>query len=267
MQAYIKTDQQLHLLCQSITKSNRSFVATKADDSHTNLYFDPLGNRILGRWIEAPNGKFILTLNLASLQIEWLNSSYNIVKSFQTIGKKIEAIEKEIEGSLSEFKLNPEGFIDKLHYDIPDYDFANDIIPQIKKQDIKHWKYYRSIANQACSLLLGYLQIEGEIRIWPHHFDTGTYVVTGNGMGIGFGLAMKDSLLNDSYFYMYGYTSEGTMEFENLPDLSNGKWIIKENWKGAVLLLSELVQIPEANRIKVLGQFMFNAASWFANQQ
>lgn len=267
MEAYTKTDQQIHLLCQPFTKANRSFVAKMADDSHTNLYFDAIGNRILGRWIETPNGKLILTLNLANLKIEWLDSAYQTVKSFQTIGRKIKAIEKEIEGYLSELELNSKGFAGKLHYDIPVYDFAKEGIPQISVQDIKQWKYYRNLANQASTLLLGYLQIEGEVRIWPHHFDTGIYVVTDKGMGIGFGLAMEDSLLNDPYFYMSGYTSGSTLEFQNLPDFSNGKWIINENWKGAVLPLSELKQIPETSQVEILSQFMVKAANWFVNQQ
>ncbi len=52
MQAYIKTDRQLHWLSQVIAKINRTYVPKKNDDSHTNLYFDNLGKRITGRWID-----------------------------------------------------------------------------------------------------------------------------------------------------------------------------------------------------------------------
>ena len=46
MKTYNKVDQQLHLLCQVIGKANRTFVPDKADESHTNLHFDPWGNKI-----------------------------------------------------------------------------------------------------------------------------------------------------------------------------------------------------------------------------
>lgn len=98
------------------------------------------------------------------------------------------------------------------------------------------------------------------------YFDTGIYVVTDNGMGIGFGLAMEDSLLNDPYFYMSGYATKSSVTYENLPDLPYGKWIITENWKGATFPLSDLASIPEQNRIDALGQFMLNSVAWFVKQ-
>jgi hypothetical protein len=264
---YTQTDQQIHTISQIIAKANRSFVAKEPDDSHTNLYFDPLGNRILGRWIETPSGKLILALNLSKLQLEWLNSSYQTLKSFQVVGKTIDAVEHEIEVHLPELGLNPEGFTDKLHFDIPEYDFANDVIRSINEQDLNQWKYYRELANQACESLLGYLQIDGEIRIWPHHFDTGIYVETNDGIGIGFGLAMADSLTNQPYFYMSGYKKDAAFEFKSLPKLSNGKWITSENWKGAVLTISDLEQIPEQNQMEVVRGFIRDSADWFVSQK
>lgn len=267
MQAYTKTDQQFHWLSQTLAKTNRSFVSKKTDDSHTNLYFDPLGNRIYGRWIKTLKGKLILTLNIDTLQFEWLGSSYHTLKSFHSVGKKIEAVEQEIAVYLTELGLNPKGFTDKLHYDIPEYPFAKNVIRQLNEPETKQWKNYRDLANQACAHLLDYLQIEGEIRIWPHHFDTGIYVVTDKGIGIGFGMAMEDSHLNDPYFYMSGYSSGRSIAYKNLPGLSMGKWINAETLKGAVLPLSELDQISETNRIETLDRFILIAANWFVNHQ
>ena len=64
MQRYPKVDQQIHLLSQLIAKANRTFVPKSEDDSHTNLFFDPLGNRITGRWVKAGKNKVIFALNL-----------------------------------------------------------------------------------------------------------------------------------------------------------------------------------------------------------
>ncbi len=64
MQEYNKADQQLHLLCQIIGKANRTYVPEKADESHTNLYFDSWGDKILGRWIQTDSGNVIVALDL-----------------------------------------------------------------------------------------------------------------------------------------------------------------------------------------------------------
>ncbi|MBE9517207.1 MAG: hypothetical protein IMY68_01520, partial [Bacteroidetes bacterium] len=75
MKEYTKVDQHLHLLCQVIGKANRTFVPEKTDESHTNLYFDSWGNKILGRWIQSGSGTILVALDLNTLQFEVLNSS------------------------------------------------------------------------------------------------------------------------------------------------------------------------------------------------
>ncbi|NQU34256.1 MAG: hypothetical protein HQ521_13580 [Bacteroidetes bacterium] len=263
MDNYIKTDQQLHLLSQIITKANRTFVSPRLDDSHTNLYFDFLGNRILGRWIKSSNGKAIMSLNLDNLTYEWLNSSQNAIASFNAVGRTIIEIEDEISNHLSEIGLAKDGFTDKLHFKIPEYSFADEAIESIPANDLNQWRHFRNMANKACSFLLGYLQIEGEIRIWPHHFDTGIYVVTEKGMGIGFGLAMEDRLIGAPYFYMSGYPAKGSIEFNNLPEFSIGKWETSPNWQGAVLPLDKLSDISRELQIEAVNSYMVKAVNWY----
>ena len=267
MDNYIRVDQKLHSLSQTITKANRTFIPTVPDDSNTNLYFDSMGKRIVGRWIKTPNRSVILTLNLESLKFEWVNSSYEVIYSFQIVGKKTKDIEEEISSHLLELGLDSAGFIDKLHFEIPAYSFADEVIQSISETDLNLWKHYRTIADKACALLLGYLQIEGEIRIWPHHFDTGIYVVTKNGMGIGFGLAMEDSLIGNPYFYMSAYPSKGSIEFIQLPDFPSGRWEVTPNWKGAVLPLNELSGKPMDQQLEVIKSHILVAVRWYLNNK
>lgn len=267
MENYIKTDQQLHWLSQLIAKANRTFIPGKADDSHTNLYFDWLGNRITGRWIETDKGKMLLTLNLANLQLEWLNSTYQTLSSFKTIGKKMDALEKEIAGQLGEMGLPADGFSDKLHFKIPDYPFENEEIKAPSKQGLKEWIHFRNLANKVCVLLLGHLQMESEVRIWPHHFDTGIYAVSHAGMGIGFGLAMSDAMVDSPYFYMSGYPAKGSLEYKNLPAFTIGNWKISEYWKGAVLPLAELTNLSKKEYKTAINDYLLKAVGWYLGQK
>lgn len=263
MKDYIQTDQQLHWLCQTIAKANRTFVPAKADDSHTNLYFDSLGNRIVGRWIEIPAGSMMFVINLSNLRFEWLNSNYQTVSSFNTIGKKLEVAEREIAENLVDIGLNPDGFTDALHYEIPDYSFTDLDIQPLSEESVEEWIYFRSLANKVCSILLGYLQIESEIRIWPHHFDTGIYAVTKEGAGIGCGLAMSDTLIGGPYFYMSGYPASGSLDYTNLPVFLKGRWETGEGWKGAVLPLSDIKKLPLDEYKDVINDYLLKAANWF----
>jgi len=73
MEKYNKVDQTIHLLSQIIAKVNRTYIPKKEDDSHTCLYFDAVGNRLLGRWIERSNGTILLSLNFENFNFEWLD--------------------------------------------------------------------------------------------------------------------------------------------------------------------------------------------------
>lgn len=262
MQEYNKTDKQLHWLCQTIAKANRTYVTSKPDDSHTNLYYDDLDNRIVGRWINNGRRHIMLTLNLETLDFEWLNSSKEVVQSYTTIGKVASAIENEIQAGLPEIFLNPNGYTEKLHFEIPNYSFAGEPISPISEESMHEWKTYRKLANVLCGLVLGYLELEGEIRIWPHHFDTGIYVEVGQRVGIGFGLAMEDNMAGDPYFYLSGYPIHGTLDYIDLPSLENGRWEVGEHWKGAILPLGELTSgIFEENR-NVISDYLLKSINW-----
>jgi hypothetical protein len=266
MQAYTKTDQQLHLLSQTIAKANRTYVSSKPDDSHTNLYFDALDNRIDGHWINNGKEKIILTLNLNPQQFEWLNESRECIYAVTTFGKAIDEIENEIAGRLPDLGLNPKGFIDKLHFDIPEYPFAKEPVEEIDNAELNEWKSYRNLANELCALVLGDLQLESEIRIWPHHFDTGIYVEIAGKLGLGFGLAMEDSMAGAPYFYMSGYPLHGTIEYNNLPELTNGRWELGEYWKGTILPLNKLKSgLFEENK-NTINDYLSNSINWFSKQ-
>ena len=88
MQAYNDIDQQIHQLSQTIAKFNRTYVPQKADDSHTNLAFDPIALHLAGRWVESSKGKVIMTLNLEAFQFEIYYGAWRKLQAFDIDGKK-----------------------------------------------------------------------------------------------------------------------------------------------------------------------------------
>jgi len=266
MQAYNSTDQRLHLLSQTIAKANRTYVTSKPDDSHTNLYFDQLDNRIVGHWINNGKEKIIVSLNLVTLDFEWLNGSQEVVSTITTIGRTIKDFESEIESKLAEINLKPEGFIDELHYQIPDYSFSKDKISPITEANMSAWKSYRNLANELCALVLGDLQLEDDIRIWPHHFDTGIYVKVNEKLGMGFGLAMEDSMAGAPYFYMSGYPLHGSFEYINLPKMISGRWEIGEHWSGSILPIDKLKNGLYKDNMETINDYLSKSINWFLNR-
>jgi hypothetical protein len=239
MNTYNNTDQHLHHICQTITKVNKSLVPKKTDDSHTNLYFDSLENRIYGRWFSIDEKKYILYLDLDSFTITLQNHHFEALSTLKLADNTISNIEDGLSEMLSKIHVEDKNIMSPLHYDIPEYSLSNVPFKKINQDEIKTWVKYRTLANSACYKLLGHLQSESEVRIWPHHFDTGIYTEINEKTGIGFGLAMQDDMVGEPYFYFSAYGLDGNaVDYKKAKPLSQGKWIV-DNWKGGVLQLSE----------------------------
>ena len=215
----------------------------------------------MGHWFEANNGKIMLTLNLTNQSFEWIDQKQKVWGMFPTAGKLPADIENEISASMAGLGLNAVGFTQKMHYDIPEYGFMNEPIPEMSEEDLLEWANYRLLANEACAAILTTLGVTGEIRIWPHHFDTGIYVAANENMGIGFGLAMEDQMAGAPYLYMSGYPTSGTLDFSSVTELPFGRWELSEYWNGAIMPLNELNEAPYAG-----GAYMVTALDWFLEQ-
>lgn len=257
MQAYNKTDQTLHQICQVLAKAGRSFVPKQDDDSHSNLYFDALAQRIHTH----PFGDLPRTLafNLYGNTFEWVDTRQRASLIIKLAGQTIEQLERTIAGQLLETGLDEKAFLEPLHFDIPEYDHPKTFLP-IAEEAVGEWRYYRRMANQVGTALLGFLQKEGQPRIWPHHFDTGTYCIVDDYMGIGYGLAMQDEMVGAPYFYLAGYPQKGEVDYDQKPSLTNGRWQLGEHFKGAVLPLSAL---PGKGSMKMILQFVREATEWY----
>lgn len=259
MHVYNNIDQIIHQLSQVLAKINRTFVSKKQDDSHTNLYFDPISHRIYGRWIVMQNERIIIALNLKEFSLEWLNDKRIVIESISIDGLTYSEIEDQVEKSLEKVGLSSSGFGDELHFKIPDYSFIELPFKRFMDEDRKVWEENRGLANEACSALLGLLQVEGEVRIWPHHFDTGLYVEPNETIGISFGLAMKDEMVNHPYYYLTGYKLNGVeIDYSKEPKLKSGEWKVDGNWKGVILSLENM-----QNDSAALKLFLREGSEWF----
>lgn len=265
MEGYTYADQKLHFLSQIIAKANRSYVPSKPDDSHTNLYFDTLDSRIVGRWINNGKDQLLLTLNLSTYELEWLNSHKEPVLTVSTLGKTMTEVENEMDSRLGDLNLKPQGFKDPLHFKIPDYSFANEPISEIDDIHLRVWKSFRQLANRLSFLVMGDVQIVGEVRIWPHHFDTSMYVELGQNLGLGFGLAMKDEMIEHPYFYMTGRRIHGQLKYENLPEMEAGRWEMNDKWKGSVLPLTALSNGSFSENRQVITDYLSKSITWFVS--
>lgn len=257
MQVYNKTDQTLHQICQVLAKAGRSFVPKKDDDSHTNLYFDALAQRIHTHPFGDPQRT--LAFNLINNTFEWVDARQRASLIIKLAGQTIEQLERIIAGQLLAKGLDEKAFLELLHFEIPNYDHPKIFMP-LTAEEVGEWRYYRRMANQVGAALLGFLQKEGQPRIWPHHFDTGTSCIVDDYMGIGYGLAMQDDMVGAPYFYLAGHPQKGEVDYDQKPSLTNGRWQIGEHFNGAVLPITVL---PGKGSMKMILKFVQEATEWY----
>jgi hypothetical protein len=237
MENYTNTDRYLHVLSQILAKLNRHFVEAKEDDSHTNLSFDQTTGRIYGRSFSWHQTKLISFIDFNQQTIGLIDDAFCVAFELPWSGKTVTELEKEFLIQMSE---QDPAIFKSMHYEIPDYGIIERPLPEFDQSELNEWMTYRKLANLSIFELGLHLQNTQEPRIWPHHFDTGIYLEHNKKVGIGFGLAMQDDMVGAPYFYLSGYLKKRELDFTNAPDLRFGKWIVTENWKGAVLPINTI---------------------------
>ena len=78
------------------------------------------------------------------------------------------------------------------------------------------------------------------IRVWPHHFDTGAFF-TKNEKGVGLGMAIPDSMIQDFYLYVSGYKGHDAVVPQSTT-IEKGTYY-SEGWKGFALPVSGISDI------------------------
>ena len=252
MDTYTEIDRQIHQASQILAKLGRSLVPKKDDDSHTNLYWEPIQQRLLGRWISTSNGKIMPALYLARMRFQWLDQQMEVINDLSLLNKNYLEVEILIEDSARAIGIEKPNLMVPLHFEIPDYPFIKLPIKKIEEDALAKWSCFRSLANHILGDIGQSVQKEVEARIWPHHFDTGIFFQWNDTLGIGAGLAMEDDMAGAPYFYISGYTGNHQIDYSKAAILPKGTWIKDGPWKGGILPID---QLGIGNDVQILQDF------------
>lgn len=238
----MKTIEQFHLAAQYLAMAGKSFLPPMEDDSHTNLGFSVTDKSLLTWSLDGSGVQ--LGLNYDTFSLEWKSDT---VHSFslkgKTHGEVVEWITKiaETSGLIKPYRFD-------LHYSLPYTMADNQVFELPGSHEAQELVRLRSLAQNVLSAFLKEQNLESEVRVWPHHFDTGAFahLHDGSGKSVGLGMAVPDGMVDDFYFYISGYRGNTQLLTWAFKPLSQGKW--KNNgFKGGILPASDMTEAMVLN--------------------
>jgi len=236
---------QQHHAAQFIALAGRYLIPQQADDSNTNMHYDLDRKMLVGN--ELTDG-LRLSLQITDPMICVLNDRFDCVCKISLEGKTKHKVFIELNDALAGSGIDVSGFKNELHYEIPEHPLDKGaIFSENNPQYVQEIAYYRQNAEIVLNEIVKANELANQLKVWPHHFDTGTFIpFTHNEKGgvaqsIGIGWAIPDGMVKEPYYYLSFWPDKPDEGLKNMTALSAGQWMIPA-WNGAVLKHSEILK-------------------------
>ena len=233
-----------HQAVQYISLVGKYFIAEKADDSHTNMQFVNESDSFIGNDF---GDHFKIAFNTRALKLLLINDRNEIKSEIELVGKTKEEVFSALQQLLEENGFNSSQLKNKWHYSIPEHPLDHGgKFESVEKKHSQINYNYRHNATIVLNEIADKFGFQTDIRVWPHHFDTGAFIpMSYNKDGalnqyIGLGFAIPDTMINEPYFYLSFWSEETIIALKNPKSIQNGKWMIPD-WNGAVLKISDIL--------------------------
>lgn len=226
-----------HHAVQFIARPGKHLIPEKADDSHTNMEWHAPISSYVGNHL--PH-YLMVGLKIPDLRLILYNENYDFLYSLELPGLTGKEIFKWLNEALLANKVEPQSLKYDLHYKIPEHEkYDNVPFHEPQTEIAEATAALRTNANKILEEWAERETLAEPVKIWPHHFDTGTFFPYYDNAGnmtksIGLGLAIADELVDEPYFYVNHWMTDEMKEYPELKPPGDGHWIIND-WKGSVL--------------------------------
>lgn len=244
--------QQQHHATQYLAMLAKTFMDPKPDDSHTSLAYHAGHRALVGQRLQSTI-PFRAGLRLADLTLIFVSDDDKIMDVLRLDGRSKSEAFALLQSRITAHGLDGKLLKQDLHYEIPVLNLDNSGPFQLNaKGGFAENEKYRYNAHLVLTRVALQNKNASEIRIWPHHFDTGGLIPIAydekNNMtrSIGIGFAIPDSMVEEPYFYISHWLADPEKNLHNLEPFSGkGVWKMPD-WQGAVLPLSSLLDLTTA---------------------
>jgi hypothetical protein len=246
---------QLPHALQIIVSAPISYLAARADDSHTNTGWVPRLQALVTHDIgSTPSLRF--GLRPEDLTLLALVSGEELAEQLPLDGETVDGAVEWLRATLERHGADPSRLTTKKHYEIPAHRVATGAAFQ--RAD---GAAFAELARSYHAAFLVTSDVErakdgaSSPRCWPHHFDLATLIAVpslggGAQRAINVGLSPGDDSYAEPYFYVgpYPYPS-----VDALGQLALGRWHT-DGWTGAVVTTSELGETDQRSQVTAFWQ-------------
>lgn len=241
----IVCDQVFHNWGRIIGTIGELFVPLKADDSHTNFFYNHYTRQIEGRPFDTPNGKLFVAFDVVENAFHFYSAESGKVKATIEAAQSYFHIISGIQKALVANGIKSSSCPEVVEFRFPQYFDEDGISISINSEIKTMWMRLRAGADRILADVIKELKINSEIRIWKTNFDTGIFNDDGNGVNQWSGFASADDEVIDvPYFYNSMVYKGAQVKPIDMPDLKAGYWE-HTTWNGAVLPINSFDTLEE----------------------
>jgi hypothetical protein len=254
--------QQQHHAAQFIALTGRYLIKQRSDDSNTNMKYLPEENLLIGNPL---SNSMSLALHLPDLVLYLLESQSILQDEIRLAGKSKKQVFEILNEILTESRIDTFAFKDELHYQMPPHVLDEDSVFTIK--DRKYFQentVFRHNAEIILNEIANLFDIAEPVRVWPHHFDTGTFIPVdynekgGVSKSIGLGWAIPDDMVSEPYYYISYWSENPDVDFSTLQSPGEGQWITS-GWNGGILKHSNILMSSNPEKQHEMVRFFFTS--------
>lgn len=236
-------DQTMHSLAQLAALTGMQWLPAQPDDSQANLLWNPAQDRLESRAFAVGGHTLRLVVDTNSFVFYFVDQHEQIRAAFPIENRTPTDALIWWQSQLRAWNLTS---LKPVSYQLTNEPVQAQT-PYKRPDGLPAWAHWRTAANQALTTLSYETKQKSEVRIWPHHFDTGVYYGFPDAAGqeraaIWAGYAIADSLSQTPYFYVSGYVRNQPIDVNTAPLLPVGLWRVTADWQGAIVPISAIEQ-------------------------
>ncbi len=256
---------QVHHAAQLVAMVGHSLLPKEKDDSQSNMEWSTRRHAILGRDIEL-NQVIRMGLIYHPFELHLFDHNLDSLDNLNLEGRTMQLAINWIKDHIDVLGGNGAQVKPISHFTLPKHPLDKGAVFELPTPVLHiEMAKYRSNADLILKELAGRFEHATEVRIWPHHFDTGCFIpLAFDDQGqpshaMGLGLAVADGMMDEYYYYITHQVKGHKPEYVDLPDLAGGGEWKKGEWVGAVLPVSRLLKSNDAHEQHVQALSFFES--------